>query len=142
MHLIYLHDLPMKTFANEGMDITDIERVVQYMVPSSLSVFVQQFGRAGRSGQPALTILLVKPSVFQTVRKKNSKKKKDVVIKVEDLDDAMVDSEAEGIETKYKKTVEDGLRHWVETIACRRSIINGYFNIPAILKRYILSHLI
>jgi len=55
--------------AGMGMDIPDIERVVQFMLPSSLSILIQRFGRAGRSGQPALAILLVEATAFHT--KKN-----------------------------------------------------------------------
>ncbi|KAH9954792.1 hypothetical protein BC827DRAFT_1142748, partial [Russula dissimulans] len=37
-----------------GMDISDIERVVQFAVPTSLSVLNQHVGRAGHSGQHVL----------------------------------------------------------------------------------------
>src|SRR5712672_3276442 len=52
------------------MDIPDIECIVQFGVPTSLSVLNQHVGHAGHSGQHALGILLVEPSVFQTVKKK------------------------------------------------------------------------
>jgi superfamily II DNA helicase RecQ len=109
------------------MDIPDIEQVVQYMVPESLSVYTQRFGRAGRSGQPAIAILLAEPSVFQT---KNSKKTLPVVntnntiVKTEILDedniDLPADDDDECQDPEYRKKLEDGLRLWCESLACRR----------------------
>ncbi|KAH9953948.1 hypothetical protein BC827DRAFT_1144959, partial [Russula dissimulans] len=49
-----------------GMDIPDIEHVVQFAVLTSLSVLNQRVGCAGHSGQHTLAIILVEPSVFQT----------------------------------------------------------------------------
>jgi superfamily II DNA helicase RecQ len=43
------------------------------MVPKSLSNWVQQSGRAGRLGSPAIAILLVEPSVFQMQKTKEQK---------------------------------------------------------------------
>jgi superfamily II DNA helicase RecQ len=56
------------------MDIGDISRVIGFMVPPSLSVWTQRFGRAGRSGEPAIAILLVEPSVYQLRRKSQANK--------------------------------------------------------------------
>jgi superfamily II DNA helicase RecQ len=53
------------------MDIPDIDFVIQFMVALSLLILIQHFGRAGRSGQPVVAILLTEPSVFQ-VKKKNN----------------------------------------------------------------------
>ena len=47
------------------MDIQNVPRVIQFMVPPSLSVWTQRLGRAGRSGEPAVVILLVEPSVYK-----------------------------------------------------------------------------
>lgn len=130
------------------MDISDIEREVQYMAPSSLSVHVQRLGRTGRSGQPALSILLAEPSVFQTMKKNKPKKnnlKDTITVKLEDLDasDDIVNSEGEGciddVEIKYKKKLEDGMRQWIEALTCRRQISNVYFNNPLNLKGHFLS---
>ncbi len=52
------------------MDIPDVRRVVQFQSPRSLTEWVQHFGRAGRDGRPAVGILLVEPSVYQTQKKK------------------------------------------------------------------------
>ncbi|KAI0088969.1 P-loop containing nucleoside triphosphate hydrolase protein, partial [Irpex rosettiformis] len=45
--------------AGMGMDLGDIRRVVQYMIPSKLTQWTQHAGRCGRDGQPAIAILLV-----------------------------------------------------------------------------------
>ncbi len=47
------------------MDIPDIAFSVQFLAPTSLSVWTQRSGRAGRSGTQAYTILLVEPTVFE-----------------------------------------------------------------------------
>ena len=52
------------------MDLGDIRRIVQYMIPQRLTQWTQHAGRCGRDGKPALAILLVEPSVFQKVRTK------------------------------------------------------------------------
>jgi superfamily II DNA helicase RecQ len=53
------------------MDLGDIRRVVQYMIPKTLTQYTQHAGRCGRDGKPALAILLVEPTVFQRIRRKN-----------------------------------------------------------------------
>ncbi|KAI0696102.1 P-loop containing nucleoside triphosphate hydrolase protein, partial [Cytidiella melzeri] len=45
--------------AGMGMDISDIRRVIQFKVTSTLSEWMQHFGRAGRDGEPAEAILFV-----------------------------------------------------------------------------------
>jgi superfamily II DNA helicase RecQ len=88
-----------------------IEQVVQFMVPSSLSIWMQRAGRAGRTFTIfARAILLVQPSVFQEV-----KTRKGVPI-----------PESEG--TVYRKDVEEALRAWIETEDCRRDIADEYFD--------------
>ncbi|KAF6746517.1 P-loop containing nucleoside triphosphate hydrolase protein, partial [Ephemerocybe angulata] len=63
--------------AGMGADIPDIVQVIQLGVPTSLSVWVQRAGRAGRSPSiQAQAILLVEKSVFK--RKKAGAKSKDV----------------------------------------------------------------
>ncbi|KAI0744930.1 P-loop containing nucleoside triphosphate hydrolase protein [Earliella scabrosa] len=60
--------------AGMGMDIPDIDISVQFLAASSLSVWMQRAGRAGRAGQPAMAILLVEPSIFQIKVPPSSKK--------------------------------------------------------------------
>lgn len=47
------------------MDIPDIDMVIQFLVASSLSVWMQRAGRAGRSGTQAYAIIFIEPTVFQ-----------------------------------------------------------------------------
>jgi len=47
------------------MDICNVLRIVNYLVPSSESVYIQRIGHGGRNGEPAVAILLIEPSVYQ-----------------------------------------------------------------------------
>lgn len=44
-----------------GINKNDIRYVIHYHVPGSIESYVQQFGRAGRDGRPALALLLYCP---------------------------------------------------------------------------------
>ena len=55
------------------MDIADICRVVQYMVPKTLSEWTQHSGHSGCNGEPAVAVLLTEPSVFQKVKSRKKK---------------------------------------------------------------------
>ncbi|KAJ7262340.1 P-loop containing nucleoside triphosphate hydrolase protein [Mycena rebaudengoi] len=91
--------------AGMGCDIPHVEQVVQFMVPSSFSIWMQRAGRAGRNIIiAARAILLVQPSVFQEM-------------KVKDGDDPT-----------FRKAVEEGLRTWIEATGCRREVADEYFN--------------
>ncbi|TFY50090.1 hypothetical protein EVJ58_g11198 [Rhodofomes roseus] len=137
--------------AGMGLDIGDIRRVIQFMVPTSLSQWLQRYGRAGRDGRPAIAILLIEQSVFKKVKPRGAKQGED-----DDGDDAPPAEEdsagADAMEdlvggedatsgadggpipasnTKvYQKRVEDGLRQWLETTDCRRTAANKYFENP------------
>jgi superfamily II DNA helicase RecQ len=80
------------------------------MTPDSLGVWIQRAGRAGRQSETvAKAYLLVQPSVFQEVKRRNTG----------------------GEETmEYKKVVEDALREWVETDSCQRDVIDKWYNNP------------
>jgi superfamily II DNA helicase RecQ len=123
------------------MDIANVDCEVQYMAAPTLSVHVQRLGRTGRSGQPALSILLAEPSIFQTVKKNKLKKnqKDDVAVKAEDLDDDMADGEGDidDIEINHRKKLEHGMRQWAQTLTCRRGVSNKYFNNPPNLKGHV-----
>ncbi|KAJ7830174.1 hypothetical protein B0H14DRAFT_2247004, partial [Mycena olivaceomarginata] len=85
--------------AGMGCDIPHVEQVVQFMVPGSLSIWMQRAGRAGRNILiAARAILLVQPSVFQEVAAKKGAEDPDSVL--------------------FKKEVEAGLREWIETEEC------------------------
>lgn len=88
-----------------------IELVMQFMVPASLSVWMQRAGRAGRSPNiQGYAVLLVQPLVFQ---EKHSKAMKDP-------------DKTDGI--SYVKSIEEGLWAWIEATTCRRDMADQYFN--------------
>lgn len=100
-----------------------IEQVVQFLVPASLSIWMQRAGRAGQSANvQAQAILLVQPTVFQIVKTKAQKAK----VKVEGEGD--LDDDDKEREVKYRKDVEGGLRTWIEGLECRCEVISVYFN--------------
>lgn len=87
-----------------------IQQVVQFLIPSSLSIWMQRAGRAGRNPNlQARAILLVQPTVFQVVKPKNSDNEKPD-------------------EIRYRKDIEEGLRAWVEGLECRREVFATFFN--------------
>lgn len=79
----------------QGADIPDIEQVIQFGVPPSLTIWMQRAGRAGRSREVnARAILLYEKSVFQHQKKKRPKRKTD------GTDPMPGDDEDEGLSTK------------------------------------------
>ena len=120
------------------MDIPDVDCVVQYMVALSLSVLTQRFGRAGRSGQPVLAILLAEPSVFQVKKKNNVATSRTGPphdsVKEEPTDDVDIEqtqclNDIEGV-TEYRKKIEVGMRDWCLALGCRWEVSDKYFNNP------------
>ena len=114
------------------MDIPDIDCVVQFMVALSLPILIQRFGRAGRSGQPVIAILLAEPSVFQVKKKNNVNKIKEEPI---DEDEVELSLDSLGLEdkdvvTEYRKKVESGMQDWCLTVGCRCDITDNYFKNP------------
>lgn len=79
--------------------------------------------RAGRGGRNRLiaarAILLVQPSVFQEVKAASAKLKKAPAV------ESLGSDESDNI--IYRKTVEEGLRDWIETEDCRRDVADEYF---------------
>ena len=133
------------------MDIPDIDLVVQFMVALSLSVLTQHFGRAGRSGQPAMAILFTEPSVFQVRRKASATTgaSRAAVIELEDAvkeeplnDDSIVvdlSPDTLGLDqslnsadavTEYRKKMETGMQEWCLALGCRSDVSDKYFNNP------------
>lgn len=85
-----------------------IELVVQFMVPVSLSVWMQRAGRAGRAATlQARAILLVQPSIFQEKHTKSAGNDNEVL---------------------FVKMIDEGLRTWLETKMCRRDAADEYFH--------------
>ncbi|KAJ3740694.1 P-loop containing nucleoside triphosphate hydrolase protein, partial [Lentinula raphanica] len=97
--------------ADVGCDFPSIRRVIQFMVPSSLAVWLQ---RARRTARNSLicgeAFLLVQPTVFQ--------EKEPYQFDESDNADIVV----------FRKDVEPGLRLWIETSGCRREVTAEYFN--------------
>ncbi|KAF6755179.1 P-loop containing nucleoside triphosphate hydrolase protein [Ephemerocybe angulata] len=133
--------------AGMGTDIPDVEQVIQLAVPSSLSVWIQRAGRAGRSPTiQARTILLVEPSVFQRVKATKPSGEGDEEGQESDGggdadedgdegDEEVVDDEdAAPADVKYKKKVEPALRDYIETGDCRRDVVDAHFGNPASRK--------
>ena len=121
----------------QGADIPDIEQVIQFGVPSSLSVWIQRAGRAGRSPNiNARAILLVEKSMFQwrKKRKKRGQEGDDSDESGSGIDDEESEEEeevgADSDKMEYGKKVEPDLRLWVECESCRRDIADEYFNNP------------
>lgn len=121
------------------------------MVPSSLSQWFQRYGRAGRSGGPAIAILLVEPSVFQQLKRSikagdpnngGTHRKEDVGSNITDngpdeLEDEEIDltidthtSASASTEVIYRKKIEEGLRKYLDGLRCRRDIADTYFSNP------------
>lgn len=60
----------------QGTDIPDVDDVIHFMAPETLSVWMQRAGRAGRDGRQSRAILLVEPSVAGELAAKSSKGRK------------------------------------------------------------------
>lgn len=133
------------------MDIRDVVRIYHYKTPPSLSTFKQRYGRVGRDGRPALVILFVEPSIFQMQKKRkpNSRLRKFERLEPDTVRAAIAQAAAqddaqesdhdddniqpvlqEDGEMTYRKTVEGGMRDWIQTVECRRNIEREYFANP------------
>ncbi|EGO22094.1 hypothetical protein SERLADRAFT_409728 [Serpula lacrymans var. lacrymans S7.9] len=117
-----------------GLDIPDIELVIQFGVPKSLTNWMQRAGWAARlHSMQDRAILLVKASVLCKVGVS-------VVVKEEPLSDGecvveggkKTDLELETPEEdlQFKKKIEASLREWIETKGCRRLVANRHFDNP------------
>ncbi|EGO23433.1 hypothetical protein SERLADRAFT_408840 [Serpula lacrymans var. lacrymans S7.9] len=84
-------------FVNTGLDIPDVELVIQFGVPSSLSVWLQRAGRAVHNfSLQGRAIMMVEASVLQCVSKKKKGRTEEENLESED---ALEDSDHEiGIE--------------------------------------------
>lgn len=135
----------------KGADIPDVSAVVQYGVPSSLSVWLQRAGRAARN--PTIqgrATLLVEKSVFTRI-KINAKKSKttnntnepqhNLDIPEDDDSDSELSSDensdssnsplaGSGVTWRFQKAVDIPLRQWIETLSCRLLIADKHFDNP------------
>ncbi|KAF7328216.1 Bloom syndrome [Mycena venus] len=124
-----------------GADIADVELIIQFGIPASLSIWTQRAGRAGRSPElQARAILLVEKSMF--LRKKKRKKKSAGKSRVAAEPDSSIltptlttfhalDSEPEPQDGKeWAKNVDPVMHEYITTKLCRRDVADRYFQNP------------
>lgn len=99
----------------QGCDIPHVKRVIQFTVPKSLDIWLQQGGQAGRDRSiQAEAILLVQPSVFQEISSKKGISSPET--------DGTTDT------PQYRKEIHGGLRQWIEATECRRDVVDVYYD--------------
>lgn len=132
VHFLHWAAFTIATAVSQGLDIPDIKLVVQCMVTTDLSIWIQRAGRGGRSMDiQARAVLLVEKSAWERQGKGGK-------VKVEEMAD--VDTEAEdearGDDTpKYRKKVDESMRGWIDAQTCRRDIADDFFDNPPHRKR-------
>jgi bloom syndrome protein len=129
----------------QGADIPDIKLIIQFGIPSSLSVWNQRAGRAGHAANiHTHAILLVEKSMFKRKKKvklggKTCTKKPDESSSDEsscESDSSLGSgSEFEGIarsdnQKVWVKKVDDDLRQYITTKDCRDCVNDAYFDNP------------
>ncbi|THH29666.1 hypothetical protein EUX98_g4513 [Antrodiella citrinella] len=118
-----------------GADIPDIERIIQFGAPRSLTIWIQRAGRAGRLPHiHAVAYMLVEKSMFivQQMRKNQDAPKKPAAPRDVEKDpdkDISEDDLEEG--QMYKLKADNELRQWLKVRAtCRRKYLDEFFNNP------------
>lgn len=109
--------------------------IVHFKIPSSLIIWLQHYGQAGRSDQPAIVILLVEPSIFQVIKPKKPKAmttKKGKETNTQRWTDSSAIEEPQlcvaGVSQsvpaatianiEYKKRVDPAMHKWVQALYC------------------------
>lgn len=127
----YLNAKDLTLPSMQGADIPDIQRVIQFGLPLSLSIWVQRAGRAGRQYDlQATAYLLVEKSAFEQ-QKKRAGKDKTQASGVGEIDDEFyVDILEE--DKEFKKKVDPSLRWWLQSTdqLCRRDLLDKFFRNP------------
>lgn len=118
----------------KGADIPDIELVVQFGIPQSLSVLSQRFGRAGRSPFiHARAILLAEKSMFKRKKKKKPGGRDTTAVnqvtEVSEGDESGEESEL-GDGKDWAKKVDEKLRLFVTTSDCMTAVMDDHFDNP------------
>jgi superfamily II DNA/RNA helicase len=127
-----------------GADNPDVDMIVLFCLPRSLSILIQRIGRAGRGGQYSRAIILVEPSAFQIVKRKTRKKKRgkkkaadfEVESSASDTSDTSSVADVEALQqagsdrVHYRKKVEPDVRLFIEEETCRRLMLNTFFGNP------------
>lgn len=136
----------------QGADIPDIEHVIQFGVPKSLSIWIQRAGRAGRSkSMKARATLLFEKSVFQRRRKRGTYKPNQPSNRVTrnadlDIEGTLEDEGEEGDGVgdvdrddgrEWVKTIDDDLRSYIEEKEsdCGCYFLDEFFDNPPRLPR-------
>ena len=138
-----------------GIDKADIRQVIHYHLPTNLADYVQEIGRAGRDGQPALAVLLYAPGDEQLVRNLNNltaaspaeiqlDQQRFQQSQVAETDLSLVlqyywthGYSVEQVTAQFEsrqRTKEAELAQlltYVQTKTCRRAVLMAYFNEPA-----------
>ncbi|EJF67504.1 P-loop containing nucleoside triphosphate hydrolase protein, partial [Dichomitus squalens LYAD-421 SS1] len=130
-----------------GMDVPDIALAVQFGVPENLAVWLQRAGRAGRSPLlEATAVMLVERSAIQRVgvKKEAGVREEESGAPADNSSGSEFEEEEEKLKAatttaaaataaaviKYRKTVEQNLRAWIEAEGCRRDVADAYFDNP------------
>ena len=119
----------------KGADIPDIELVVQFGIPQSLSVLNQRFGHAGQSPSiQAKAILLAEKSIFK--QKKNRKPGggdktavNQAMMEVSEGEESEEGSEA-GDGKNWAKKVDEHLHLFITTPNFMTAVTDNYFDNP------------
>jgi superfamily II DNA helicase RecQ len=123
--------------------MSNIARVIDFMVPSSLSILTQHSGRGGRSGEPTIAVLLVEASVYQVQKVKAGQSKEGDRGNDDNNDGEDDEDDGEGIGEgnssnnekegqSFRKKIDEHVQEYVEAseCQCRRDIVNEYFQNP------------
>ena len=111
--------------------------MVQFGVPSSLEVWTQRAGRAGRSPHvQARAVLLAERSMFQQKKAVKKRKINEIPDEIESQSGESKDGsesekgEEDSRELVWAKMVDPNLREWIMTTGCRRDVSDQYFQNP------------
>jgi hypothetical protein len=115
------------------MDIPDIECVIQFMLPSSLSVLIQRFRCTGRSRQSALAILLAEATAFHLKKKTQHNEQLTIKAKIDENSVPILEDEGGEDISGYQKKVEEGIQNWIDILSCRWAVVNEHFANPPLL---------
>ncbi|RDB26965.1 Bloom syndrome [Hypsizygus marmoreus] len=133
--------------AGMGADIPDIELIIQFGVPKSLTIWTQRAGRGGRSSDmQAEAKMLVEKSMFETKRKKKpggkkptttkktKKRRKTIEHDTQQANEAVANAEEEALidaeEMEWVKNVDEDMRKYAGTENCRTDVADSFFNNP------------
>jgi len=106
-------------------------------MPSSLEVWTQRAGRAGRTPSlQARAILLAERSMFQQKRAPKKRKKKTSPNESQSEDGSGSESESDMV---WGKVVDPNMREWIVTLGCRRNITDRYFQNPGTRKSELIG---